>query len=136
MDEDEWLLRHGLRPDERGLDEVRALLREHIGLERQSQGDGDTILMKLCCVQLFQAARLDDVLLIWSAKMASWEAGFSIDIQLLCGAGLERTKAYLAEQSSPESEAALKRLRYCEDAGDFDGFSPAERFAYYAAYYE
>ncbi|MEV7289521.1 hypothetical protein AB0O01_34075 [Streptomyces sp. NPDC093252] len=136
MDEDEWLLRHGLRPDERGLDEVRTLLREHIGLERRSQGDGDTILMKLCCVQLFQAARLDDVLLIWSAKMASWDAGCSIDIQLLCGAGLERTKAYLAGQSSPESEAALKRLVYCEDAGDFEGFTPEERFAYYTAYYE
>ncbi|MFE9017991.1 hypothetical protein ACFYNL_05330 [Streptomyces sp. NPDC007808] len=135
MDEDQWLLRHGLHPDGSGIDEVRVLLGEQTRLERQSQGYGDTPLMKLCCVQLFHAAVPDDVLLIWKAKTASFDADCSIDIQLLCGGGLERTKAYLAAHPAKESQAALARLLYCEEAGDFDGFSPAEQSAAYAAYY-
>ncbi|MFG3506266.1 hypothetical protein ACGF5F_12215 [Streptomyces sp. NPDC047821] len=135
MDEDQWLLRHGLRPDGAGLDEVRVLLNEQIRLERGSQGHGDTILMKLCCVQLFHAAVPDDVLLIWKAKTASFDAYCSIDIQLLCGGGLEWTKAYLSAHPAQESQAALARLLHCEEAGDFDDFSPAERSAMYAAYY-
>ncbi|MFJ7048809.1 hypothetical protein ACIQVC_36210 [Streptomyces sp. NPDC101112] len=39
--------------------------------------------MKPCCVQLFNAGSLDDVLLIWKAKSASMDADGSIDIQLL-----------------------------------------------------
>ena len=39
--------------------------------ERQRQGDGDTKLMKLCCVQLFNAGLPADVLLIWQAKESS-----------------------------------------------------------------
>ncbi|MFD8207008.1 hypothetical protein ACFV2S_11470 [Streptomyces sp. NPDC059695] len=135
MDEDEWLARHGVRPDERGLDEVRTLLAEQIRLERESQGYGDTILMRLCCVQLFLAAALEDVLLIWSAKTASWDADCSIDIELLCAAGLEQTKAYLSGLSAPEGQAALKRLLHCEDAGYFDEFSPSGQSASYLAYY-
>jgi hypothetical protein len=48
---------------------VRTALRAEA--ERRGQGDGDTALMKLSCAQLFNAG-LDDVLLIWQAKEASW----------------------------------------------------------------
>jgi hypothetical protein len=41
--------------------------------------------MKLCCVQLFNAGDLDDVLRVWAAKRASFDVGCSIDVQLLCG---------------------------------------------------
>ncbi|MFF3317004.1 hypothetical protein ACFYV5_16030 [Streptomyces sp. NPDC003035] len=136
MDEDEvWLQRHGLHPDARGLAEVRELLAEQTRLERGAQGDGYTPLMKLCCVQLFLAGALDDVLLIWRAKTASFDADCSIDIQLLCGAGLQRTKTYLASYGSEEAESALRRLRFCEEAEDFVDFSPEQRSALYAAYY-
>jgi len=57
------------------------------GKERRAQGDGDTELMKLCCVQLFNAGAVGDALAIWRAKTASWDAHCSIDVQLLCGAG-------------------------------------------------
>ncbi|MFE2285458.1 hypothetical protein ACFXDJ_14940 [Streptomyces sp. NPDC059443] len=135
MDEDGWLLRYGLHPDEHGLGEARTLLVEESRLEREVQGQGDTSLMKLCCVQLFHAGVLDDALLIWRAKTASWDADCSIDIQLLCGGGLNQTKTWLASQQSEESQSALRRLLRCEEAGDFDGFSPGERFAAYVAYY-
>jgi hypothetical protein len=63
---------------------VRTTLRAEA--ERRGQGDGDTALMKLSCAQLFNAGVLDDVLLIWQAKEASWNTHTSIDVQLLCGA--------------------------------------------------
>ncbi|MGW0941841.1 hypothetical protein ACWD4O_04710 [Streptomyces sp. NPDC002623] len=135
MDEDESLHRYGLHPAGADLDEVRGLLTAQTRLEKCAQGDGDTELMKLCCVQLFNAAVLEDVLLIWQAKSASMDADCSIDIQLLCGSGLARTKAYLANQRRPEAEAALQRLLRCEAAGDFEDFSAAGHSALYAAYY-
>ena len=64
MDEDGWLRRHGLHPQGRDLEEVRALLVEQTRLERRGQGLGDTLLMRLCCVQLFHGGALDDVLLV------------------------------------------------------------------------
>jgi hypothetical protein len=135
MAEDEWLHRHGLHPAGADLDEVRRLLAVRIRQEQRAQGDGDTELMKLCCVQLFNAGGLGDVLLIWKAKTAGMDADCSIDIQLLCGSGLAETKAYLSSQRLPEAEAALQRLRACEQAGDFEDFSVAEHSAGYAAYY-
>ncbi|MEU1268383.1 hypothetical protein [Streptomyces sp. NPDC005799] len=135
MDEDECLDRYGLHPFGVGLDEIRGLLRKQIRLERQAQGHGDTELMKLCCVQLFNAGSLDDVLLVWEAKSASMDAACSIDIQLLCGSGLARTKEYLLSQRLPEADAALQRLVDCEKAGDFDDFSVEGQSAQYAAYY-
>jgi hypothetical protein len=135
VDEDESLRRHGLRPPATDLPRIRELLTAHTALERREQGDGDTELMKLCCVQLFNAGDLADVLLIWRAKTAGWDAYCTIDVQLLCGAGLEETKAYLAADGSEEASAALARLRECEAAGDFAEFSVARRSRWYAEYY-
>ncbi|MGP4085632.1 hypothetical protein [Streptomyces sp. KR55] len=133
MNEDESLHRYGLNPADVNLDDVRSLLIAHTRREKRAQGDGDTELMKLCCVQLFNSGGLDDLLLIWKAKSASMDADCSIDIQLLCGSGLARTKAYLASQCLPEAEAALRRLLDAEEAGDFEGFSVEEHSAHYAA---
>jgi hypothetical protein len=92
MNEDEILDRYGLRPSGQQLDEVRNLL---VRLA-QLMVDADTEAMKLCCVQLFNHGSLADVPLIWQAKESSWDAHFSIDVQLLCGAGVTATKAFLA----------------------------------------
>ncbi|MFE6105009.1 hypothetical protein ACFVQ4_34395 [Streptomyces laurentii] len=137
MDEDAWLNRHGLHPAGADLDEVRRLLREHIRRERRSQGDGDTALMKLCCVQLFHAGALGDVPLVWEAKTASFDADCSIDIQLLCGGGLDRTKRYLLSRRTTDgaADAALRRLLHCEQAEDFEDFTVERRSAWYTASY-
>ncbi|WP_460068837.1 hypothetical protein [Streptomyces sp. YKOK-I1] len=135
MDEDESLHRYGLHPAGADLDEVRGLLTARTRLEKRAQGDGDTELMKLCCVQLFNAAVLEDVLLIWRAKTAGMDADCSIDIQLLCGSGLATTKAYLSSRHLPEAGAALRRLLRCEAAGDFEDFSVEGLSARYADYY-
>ena len=134
MDEDESLRRYGLHPFGAHLDEVRALLTAQTRLEKRAQGDGDTELMKLCCVQLYNAGSPEDVLLIWEAKSASMDAACSIDVQLLCGSGLATTKAYLSSLRLPEAEAALRRLLQCESAGNFEDFSVEGHSDFYAAY--
>jgi hypothetical protein len=111
------------------------MLRDQTEAERRSQGDGDTTLMKLCCVQLFNAGVLDDVPLIWQAKEASWDAHNSIDVQLLCGAGLKETKDYLVAEQSEDASAALAYLLSCEEAGDFTDFSVERQSRWYAEYY-
>jgi len=132
VDEDESLRRYGLRPAAADLDAVRDLLRIETG---RSQDDQDTDLMKLCCVQLFHAGGLDDVLAVWQAKESNWDAHFAIDVQLLCGAGVEATKAYLAAEGSPAAAEALSYLAECEAAGDFDGFSVDRQARWWAEYY-
>jgi hypothetical protein len=135
MDVKESWRRYGLRPVGADLDEIRALLREHTARERRAQGEGDTELMRLCCFQLFNSGDLDDVLLIWSAKQASFDAACSIDIEFLLGHGLDATKAHLSANRAPSATAALDRLRELEADGEFEGFSVEERSAVYDRYY-
>lgn len=114
---------------------VRGILAAQAGLERTAQGDGDTELMRLCCVQLFNVGALDDVREIWLAKESSFDAHSAIDVQLLCGAGLEPTKAYLAGDSAPWAADALAYLLRCEAAEDFADFDVEDRSAEYDRYY-
>lgn len=131
MEEDEIVAGYGLRPEGAQLDEIRELL-----AEVAAQGyDADTLAMKVYCVQLFNHGSLEDVLPIWRAKKSGWDAQFSIDVQLLCGAGLEATKAFLAGHPAPEARRALDYLVACEEAGDFEDFSVMERTASYDRYY-
>jgi hypothetical protein len=134
MTEDESLQRYGLQPAAGDLDQVRRILQEQAALERRRQGDGDTALMKLCCVQLFNAGLPDDTPAIWHAKESSWDAHCSIDVQLLCGAGLEQTKRYLT--AGLGATDALDYLLECEAAGDFMDFSPDKQSRIYSAYYQ
>ncbi|MDV9187063.1 hypothetical protein R6L23_02325 [Streptomyces sp. SR27] len=136
MDDEESLRRYGLRPIGVDLDEIRSLLREHAERERRAQGEGDTELMKLCCVQLFNSGDIDDALLVWSAKEASFDTGCSIDIELLLGHGLDATKAHLSAHPEPSAAAALDRLRELEVDGEFEGFSVEKRSAFYDRYYD
>jgi hypothetical protein len=133
--EDESLQRYGLRPSGLDLDQIRDMLQDQAARERHSQGNGDTTLMKLCCVQLFNAGFLSDVLVIWQAKETSFDTHCSIDVQLLCGAGLETTKDYLAAEDSEDASAALAYLLQCEEAGDFAAFSVEAQSRWYSCYY-
>jgi hypothetical protein len=130
MNEDESLRRYGLSPAVEDLGQVRETLEA-----QTEQADSDIELMRLCCVQLFNTGDLDDVLPIWRAKESSWDAHCSIDVQLLCGAGLEETKAYLATEKSEDASEALDYLLSCEATGDFLNFSVENRSRLYARYY-
>jgi hypothetical protein len=132
MDVDESLRRYGLRPPAGDLDEIRGILRTQAQI---IQDDQDTELMKLCCVQLFNAGHLDDVLVMWQAKESSWDAHCALDIQLLCGAGLDATKTHLTADDSEVAAQALRYLAECEAAGNFQGFSVNQQARWWAEYY-
>ncbi|MGC1215461.1 MAG: hypothetical protein WA890_29920 [Micromonospora sp.] len=127
MIEDEILHRSGLHPAPQHLDHIRELLQAQAELQRQSQGGGDTEVMKLCCVQLFNAGALSDVLPVSRARSSSWDAACSIHVQLLCGQGLAETTAYLAAERSEIAANALEHIRHAEAAGDFTGFTHSRR---------
>lgn len=135
MNVDEALGQYGLTPDDQSLKIVREILIEETRKESQRQGQGDTELMKLCCVQIFSKGSVEDSLLIWQAKTASMDADCSIDIQLLCGAGLEETKAFLTNIHSSPATSALNRIRLCQENGDFEGFSVRDYLDFYRSYY-
>ncbi|RLP97283.1 hypothetical protein EAD96_30050 [Micromonospora sp. BL1] len=124
MNDDEIIRHYGLRPTDAGLPHIREMLRAQADLD---QHDQDTELMKLCCLQLFNAGQLGDVLVIWQAKESSWDAHCSMDVQLLCGAGLDATKAHLRADGSEDATEAFRYLHGCEAAGDIDYFSVAEQ---------
>ena len=132
MDADQSLRRYGLQPSASDLPHLRDILQAQADLE---QHDQDTELMNLCCLQLFNAGQLSDVLTIWQAKESSWDAHCSIDVQLLCGAGLEATKAHLRAEDSADAAEALRYLLDCEAAGDFDNFSVEEQARWRANYF-
>ena len=131
VDEDELRLRYGTHPAEEELAELRRLLDEECarGLE------ADTLLMKLLCVQLFNAGHLEDVLRVWAAKQSSFDAACSVDVQLLCGRGLDATRAHLAALHGEAARQALDYLDECVRSGDFDDFEVVSRAAYYDQYY-
>jgi hypothetical protein len=135
MDVEESLQRFGLHPASDVLEEIRLLLIEETARESRQQGDGDTELMKLCCVQLFAAGQLEDIRLIYLAKAASMDAAAAIDVQLLCGAGLPETKRYLAHQHDDVGRAALAQIVESERAGDFTDFSVGTQMDAYRDYY-
>lgn len=134
MNVEEALDRYGLRPAPEVVPEIRQLLRQQTQKERACQGSGDTELMKLLCVQLFASGSAADTLLTWEAKRSSMDADASIDIQLLCGRGLQDAKDFLRRQASPLAREALARIEQCEAGGDFHGFLPKETLAFYDDY--
>jgi len=135
MTEIESLMQYGLKPTSADLPAIRELLASQVQKEKEAQGRGDAELMKLCCIQLFNAGLLRDVLAIWSAKTASMDSDGSIEIQLLCGGGIEVTKGFLSTQDSDEAQAALTRILECEAAGDFGAFSVDDFSTFYENYY-
>ncbi len=131
MDENDLLARFGLNPVAADLPEVRRLVEAAIA---DSDRDSNEPL-KLLCIQLFSAGIPTDALLIYKAKMSSFDAACYIDIQLVCGAGFEETKAFLLASSAPEAQALLAALQASSRAGDFDGFAPQQHLDEYRRYY-
>ncbi len=123
-----------LTPRDRHLDLIRHVLTKEIELEKDGGYREDDVAL-LSCVQLFSRGRLEDVLLIWEAKTSGFDPGSYLDIKLLCGARLERTKTYLATHPSDEARAALDYIEKCELSGDFEDWSPAKQMEVHRSYF-
>lgn len=133
MTEDEIIARFGLHPTADQLPEIRDILAAETAKERAFEGD--TLLLKACCVLLFNSGDSTDILRIWAAKRASFDAMCSLDVQLLCGQGLEETKTFLQNDDSDDAADALDYLVACEEAGDFEEFTVDEYAASWADYH-
>jgi hypothetical protein len=108
------LLRFGLVPSDDSLPHIRALLDQEAEAERNGLPREDDLAF-LCCVQLFSRGFLEDVLRVWRAKRSGMDLAFALDVEQLCGAGLEKTRSFLASNPDPEAAAALKHIDDCED---------------------
>ena len=131
---EESLKSYGLAPNEDSLDSIRHLLQEEIELECNGEQREEDLAL-LCCVQLFASGLVEDSLLIWEAKNSGFDLGSYLDVHLLCGRGLERTKQFLTDHNSEESLAAFSYIEDCEKAGDFLNWSPESQIKYYRNYF-
>jgi hypothetical protein len=131
MDENELLARFGLVPTATDIAEIRLLIAASIADDQRDSNEP----LKTLCVQLFSAGNPADALLIYEAKTSSFDAGCYIDIQLVCGAGLEPTKAFLFGSNEPKAKELLAVLQNGISAGDFDDFTPERQLNSYRHYY-
>jgi hypothetical protein len=131
MDEHDLLARFGLTPVAADLPEIRRLIQTAIADSNRDSNEP----LKLLCIQLFSAGIPSDALLIYRAKMSSFDASCYIDIQLVCGAGLEATKAFLRASRASEAKALLAVLQDGKYTTDFEGFAPQQQLDSYRHYY-
>ncbi|PZS07030.1 MAG: hypothetical protein DLM55_11845 [Acidimicrobiales bacterium] len=132
MDEDELLARYGTHPGGDAVTENRSLLDGEI----EAGMYADSVAMRVLSVQLFNNGSVDDALRVWRAKRSNFDAGCSLDIQLMCGAGLNETKSHLTSIATGEAKAAFDYLKKCESTGDFADFTPSAFTAFYDRYYD
>lgn len=133
MSSEELLENFGLPASLVHRDELRSLLACEIELEQRGKSGEE--MLRTICLQLFSLAVVEDALLIWKAKQSSFDAACGIDIQFVCGAGLTATKHFLSHSEESSAAEALDYLNSCEQAGDFEKWSPAQSLADYRRYY-
>ncbi|GIF62248.1 hypothetical protein Ais01nite_02830 [Asanoa ishikariensis] len=127
-DADEYLAAHGLRVAADLLPRVREILTREARHEASAYAGtgtvyGNTDLMRICAAQLWHAGVVEDVLLIDRARATSMDATGAIDGQMLLGAGVARTKEFLAALGTDEARRILDYVVWLEE--DYD----AERYA-------
>lgn len=96
---------------------IRFLLKQEIAYHENVWGIFESI--RLCGAMLFLLAQVEDVGLLWEAKTANFDTMSGFDIQLLVGAGVTQTLAYLQQIEEEWAEDARLYLEECQQAGDF-----------------
>ena len=134
MDTNQSLQTFGIKPNACHLDEIRSILAEQASCAREGRERTEDLAV-LAAVQLFASGDLADVESLWAAKQSSMDLGCMLDIQLLCGAGLSETLAFLERAPFPEAEEALEYIRSCMDFGEFEGFQPSIHLDTYRQYF-
>lgn len=95
---------------------------------------GDQFLMRLLSAQLFSIGLVEDSILIYRAKSCNFDTCLGIDVQFLCGAGLEQTKDSLHRDGS---DLALEALNYISEREfDFLKFNIESVIRYACEYYK
>lgn len=130
MNEDELLQVYGLAPDKKHRESIRKLLHQ----EMENRVAEDFEVLKLLCIMLFAIGNVEDTELIWQAKRKNQDTGSYIDVQLLCGAGVEETIVYLEKKGGEQAHDQVLYLKKCE-LYDFVDFSKDKWLSGYKAYY-
>lgn len=103
---------------------VRYLVEQEM-LDHQIDEGGIGENIKLCAYLLYKLGQVEDSLLLWRAKNTNFDTLCGIDVQLLVGAGVEQTLAFLRTQDTEEAQAAIEYIEECVETGDFkdlDGY--------------
>jgi len=118
--------------------ENREVLLTYLSTEMEKEKQGtleDADIIRCILVQLFSIGDVEDSINIWEAKVASFDLMCGMDIQFICGAGIQATKKYLAEHDSNISKNALEHLNKCLEAGDFENWTPEVTINTYKSYF-
>lgn len=73
-----------------------------------------------CGFLLFMMAEVEDIQLLWKAKTTSFDTWCGFDVQLLVGAGVPATLAYLRRVHEPWSQKAEELIEKCQQGKNFD----------------
>ncbi|MEV6812146.1 hypothetical protein [Micromonospora sp. NPDC051296] len=127
-DADQHLAAYGLRVAADQVPIVRDVLMRETRHEADTYAGkgtvpGNTQLMRICAVQLWHAGTVKDALLVHRARRTSMDATGAVDAELMLGAGVARTKEYLATLGTDEARAILDEIAWMEESYD------AERYA-------
>ncbi len=72
-------------------------------IEALKKSWGVPCTLKACTIMLFKLGHVEDSILLWKAKTCNPDTLFSIDIQLLLGAGAKETIAFLKKNTEVKS---------------------------------
>ncbi|MBM0256480.1 hypothetical protein [Micromonospora sp. 4G55] len=122
-DADQHLAAYGLRV---AVDQV-PIVRDVLMRETRHEADiyagmgtipGNTQLMRICAVQLWHVGAVEDALLVHRARRTSMDATGAVDAELMLGAGVARTKEYLATLCTDEAREILDEIAWVEESYD------------------
>lgn len=133
MNDEDAIKQFGLPAAQEHRNAIRAVFEAEMVKEADEEGDHE--LIKCLSIQLFSIGNVEDSMLIWQAKSDSFDLMCGLDVQFLCGAGVDDTREYLRSQDSESAAEALKCLEECIATGDFDGWTPDKWVRYYRFYY-
>jgi hypothetical protein len=131
MTDEEALARFGLPADMSDREAIRAAL-----VAELTRPEMDHELILCLAVQLFSIGNVEDSLLIWRPKRRNMDLGWSIDVQLLCGSGIEITRSYLSTSPDEQAPRALDYLEGCIAGGDFENWTVEGWISGYQGYYD
>jgi hypothetical protein len=127
-DADRHLATYGLRVSAEVLPAVREILVRETRREADTYaGTGsvpaNTSLMRICAAQLWHGGVVEDALLVHRARRTSMDAAGAVDAQMMLGAGVARTKEYVAALGTDEAREILDDIAWAETFYDAEEYA-------------
>ena len=107
---------------------IHYLLEQEIIYHRDLPG-GVCESIKFGAYLLFRLGHVEDSLRIWRAKSTNFDTSCGIDVQMLVGAGVDETLAWLRQENSKDAQNAVSWIEDCVETGDFKHLESYRRFA-------